>query len=94
MCGLPTETDEDVLAVADLARKVIAAGPRGHRAQGHQVHGVIGGFVPKPHTPFQWAAQCPAEVVDARLRALGAALRGDKAYGGRSATATTRAPRP
>jgi len=41
----------------------------------------IGGFVPKPHTPFQWAAQCPPEVVDDRLRKLGAALRADKTYG-------------
>ena len=41
----------------------------------------IGGFVPKPHTPFQWAAQCPPEVVDARLRALGGALRADRGYG-------------
>ena len=40
MCGLPTETDEDVLAIADLARKVIAAGPGGHRPQGHPLHGV------------------------------------------------------
>jgi hypothetical protein len=41
----------------------------------------IGGFVPKPHTPFQWAPQCPDSVVDARLRALGGALRGDRTYG-------------
>jgi hypothetical protein len=37
--------------------------------------------VPKPHTPFQWAAQCEPAVVDQRLRALGAALRSDKTYG-------------
>ena len=30
----------------------------------------IGGFVPKPHTPFQWAAQCDHETVDARLAKL------------------------
>jgi hypothetical protein len=41
----------------------------------------IGGFVPKPHTPFQWAAQCSHETVDARLRALGAAMRADRRYG-------------
>src|SRR6202042_3671782 len=40
----------------------------------------IGGFVPKPHTPFQWAAQCAHETVDARLRALGAELRSDRAF--------------
>jgi hypothetical protein len=37
--------------------------------------------VPKPHTPFQWAAQCDPETVDARLRALGGALRADRRYG-------------
>jgi hypothetical protein len=81
MCGLPTETDEDVLAVADLARKVIAAGRAATGRKDIRCTVSIGGFVPKPHTPFQWAAQCPADVVDARLRALGAALRADKTYG-------------
>jgi hypothetical protein len=40
----------------------------------------IGAFVPKPHTPFQWAAQCDHETVDARLRALGSTLRSDRSY--------------
>ncbi len=55
MCGLPTETDEDVLAIADVARRVIKAG-RGATGRGDIRCTVsIGGFVPKPHTPFQWA---------------------------------------
>jgi radical SAM family uncharacterized protein len=81
MCGLPTETDEDVLAIADLAKKVIAAGRAASGRKDIRCTVSIGGFVPKPHTPFQWAAQCPAEVVDDRLRQLGGALRSDKAYG-------------
>jgi radical SAM family uncharacterized protein len=81
MCGLPTETDEDVLAIAELARKVIQAGREVSGRKDIRCTVSIGGFVPKPHTPFQWAAQCPHEVVDARLRKLGAALRADKAYG-------------
>src|SRR6202451_3640980 len=81
MCGLPTETDEDVMAVADLARKVIAAGRPATGRRDIPCTGSIWGFVPKPHTPFQWAAQCPAEVVDARLRALGGAFRADRQYG-------------
>ncbi len=81
MCGLPTETDEDVLAIADLARKVIAAGRAASGRRDIRCTVSIGGFVPKPHTPFQWAAQCPPEVVDDRLRQLGAALRGDRQYG-------------
>ena len=81
MCGLPTETDDDVLAIADLARKVIAAGRSATGRRDIRCTVSIGGFVPKPHTPFQWAAQCPPETVDARLRALGAALRADRGYG-------------
>ncbi len=81
MCGLPTETDEDVLAVADLAKKVIKAGRAASGRKDIRCTVSIGGFVPKPHTPFQWAAQCPPEVVNRRLRLLGAALRSDKAYG-------------
>jgi radical SAM family uncharacterized protein len=81
MCGLPTETDEDVLAIADLAKKVIAAGRAATGRKDIRCTVSIGGFVPKPHTPFQWAAQCAPEVVDDRLRQLGAALRGDKTYG-------------
>src|SRR5689334_3209945 len=41
----------------------------------------IGGFVPKPHTPFQWAAQCDPETVDRRLRLLKAALNSDRGLG-------------
>jgi radical SAM superfamily enzyme YgiQ (UPF0313 family) len=81
MCGLPTEDDSDVMAIADLARKVIAAGRTATGRKDVRCTVSIGGFVPKPHTPFQWAGQCPAEVVDDRLRKLGAALRGDKTYG-------------
>ena len=81
MCGLPTETDADVMAIAQLARKVIAAGREATGRRDIRCTVSIGGFVPKPHTPFQWAAQCPAEVVDARLRALGGALRADRGYG-------------
>ena len=81
MCGLPTETDEDVLAIAALARRVIAAGREASGRHDIRCTVSIGAFVPKPHTPFQWAAQCAPEVVDARLRALGGALRADRAYG-------------
>ncbi|RBQ13865.1 TIGR03960 family B12-binding radical SAM protein [Spongiactinospora rosea] len=81
MCGLPTETDEDVLGIADLAKKVIKAGREATGSRDVRCTVSIGGFVPKPHTPFQWAAQCDADVVDRRLSALKAALRGDKEYG-------------
>ncbi len=80
MCGLPTETDEDVLAIAGLARRVIAAGRSVTGRNDIRCTVSIGGFVPKPHTPFQWAAQCGHETVDARLKALGAAMRSDRRY--------------
>jgi radical SAM family uncharacterized protein len=81
MCGLPTETDEDVLAIADMARRVIRAGREATGRRDIRCTVSIGGFVPKPHTPFQWAAQCDHETVDRRLRALKDALRSDKEYG-------------
>ncbi len=81
MCGLPTETDEDVLAIARVARRVIEAGRAASGRRDIRCTVSIGAFVPKPHTPFQWAAQCDHQTVDARLRALGAALRSDRAYG-------------
>ena len=40
MCGLPTETDEDVLEIADLAKQGDRQGPRGHRPQRHPLHGL------------------------------------------------------
>jgi radical SAM family uncharacterized protein len=81
MCGLPTETDEDVVAIARVARRVIEAGRAASGRKDIRCTVSIGGFVPKPHTPFQWASQADYEVVDARLRALGAAIRSDKSYG-------------
>ncbi|MFI6831408.1 TIGR03960 family B12-binding radical SAM protein [Kribbella sp. NPDC050241] len=80
MCGLPTETDEDVLAIADLAKKVIATGREVSGRRDIRCTVSIGGFVPKPHTPFQWASQLGAEETDARLSKLAAAIRSDKGY--------------
>ncbi|WP_049575740.1 TIGR03960 family B12-binding radical SAM protein [Nonomuraea sp. SBT364] len=81
MCGLPTETDEDVLGIADLAKKVIQAGREATGSRDIRCTVSIGGFVPKPHTPFQWAGQADHETVDRRLKALRDSLRGDKQYG-------------
>ncbi len=81
MCGLPTETDEDVLQIARLAKEVVRAGREasGHRDIRCTVS--IGGFVPKPHTPFQWAAQLDAETTDRRLRLLRDAIGRDRSIG-------------
>ena len=80
MCGLPTETDEDVLAIADLAKRVIKTGREVSGRNDIRCTVSIGGFVPKPHTPFQWASQLGVEETDARLAKLGAAIRSDRKY--------------
>jgi radical SAM family uncharacterized protein len=54
MIGQPTETDEDVRAIARLAKRVWDIGRRHHGRQA-QVRVGVSTFVPKPHTPFQWA---------------------------------------
>ena len=60
MIGLPTETEEDLLAIADLSEAVSNA----RRDTGKGRAGVnvsIASFVPKPHTPFQWEPMAPPE---------------------------------
>ena len=59
MLGLPTETDEDVLGIADLVYKVIQAWKEHavNKKRGLRVHVATAYFVPKPHTPFQWEKQ-------------------------------------
>ena len=81
MCGLPTEQDEDVLAIADLAKKVVAKGREVSGRNDIRCTVSIGGFVPKPHTPFQWAAQLDHETTDERLRQLRETVRTDKRFG-------------
>ena len=81
MCGLPTETDEDVLQIAELAKRVIDTGREVSGRRDIRCTVSIGGFVPKPHTPFQWAAQLGADETDARLDKLRQAIRSDRRYG-------------
>ncbi|MDH2414058.1 TIGR03960 family B12-binding radical SAM protein [Nocardioides sp. CER19] len=81
MCGLPTETDEDVLAIADLAKKVIAKGREVSGRNDIRCTVSIGGFVPKPHTPFQWAAQLDDATTDERLAKLRKEVQSDKRFG-------------
>ncbi len=81
MCGLPTETDEDVLQIADLAARVIETGRRVTGSRDIRCTVSIGGFVPKAHTPFQWVGQASAETVDRRLMLLRDKIRSDRRYG-------------
>jgi len=81
MCGLPTETDDDVLQIAQMARNVIKAGRNATGSRDIRCTVSIGGFVPKPHTPFQWVGQLGAAETDERLRKLRDAIRGDREFG-------------
>ena len=76
MCGLPTETDEDVLAIADLAKKVIATGREVSGRNDIRCTVSIGGFVPKPHTPVPVGVA--ARPRDHRHAAAEAARRGPR----------------
>jgi radical SAM superfamily enzyme YgiQ (UPF0313 family) len=55
LIGVPTEMDEDTRGIAELARNCIEIGRRHTHAA--SVTASVGGFVPKPHTPFQWFGQ-------------------------------------
>lgn len=60
MNGLPTETDEDIVGIAGLAKKVVDqyyAMPKPERPKGLGVTVSVSCFVPKPFTPFQWEKQ-------------------------------------
>ena len=70
MLGLPGETQDDLLGIVDLSRKVSAVGRRRR-----QVTASVSTFVPKPHTPFQWAAQIGLEETEARQNLLRRELR-------------------
>jgi radical SAM family uncharacterized protein len=74
MIGQPTETDEDVRAVAHLAKQVLEVGRRyhGHKAQ---VRIGVSTFVPKPHTPFQWAPLDDLETIRRKQAILKEELR-------------------
>ena len=72
MLGLPTETDEDVLGIAELVYKIIQAWKANavNKKRGLRVHVATAYFVPKPHTPFQWEAQISPEEYLRRCKLL------------------------
>lgn len=60
MIGLPFETDADLLDIAAAIKRVVAIA-RERKARGFSVNVTFSTFVPKPHTPFQWARQISRE---------------------------------
>ena len=69
MIGLPTETDEDLEAIAELVEKTRKAGHVGARGR-QRISVSVGTFVPKPHTPFQWHRQLSMDESRERLSFL------------------------
>ncbi|HZT65709.1 MAG TPA: TIGR03960 family B12-binding radical SAM protein [Acidimicrobiales bacterium] len=76
LTGLPTETDEDTLGIAELARNCVAVGHRYGRKV--TVAASVGGFVPKPHTPFQWFGQDTVAELQRKINLLRDATRRDR----------------
>jgi radical SAM family uncharacterized protein/radical SAM-linked protein len=74
MIGLPTETQGDLDELVRVARAA-AKVARGERARGFGLTVSAGSFVPKPHTPFQWFAQDPRELLSEKQAYLKGKLR-------------------
>jgi radical SAM family uncharacterized protein/radical SAM-linked protein len=75
MCGLPTETDADLRAILDLGHRAWqAARDAGNRA--FRITVSVSPHVPKPHTPFAWAAQVDTRELNRRLVVLREAVKG------------------
>ncbi len=76
LIGLPTETDEDTLGIAELARTCAAVGRRFNNRI--SVSASVGGFVPKPQTPFQWFGQDSVAELRRKVNLLKDAVRRDR----------------
>ena len=76
MLGLPTETDEDVLGIADVAARVMHAWRESaaNKQRGVRITVSTSYFVPKPHTAFQWEPQITREEYERRVKLLREAI--------------------
>lgn len=72
MLGLPTETDEDIVGIADMANEVLHCWRENAKSKNRGVRITISTscFIPKPHTPFQWEAQISIEEYLRRVKLL------------------------
>lgn len=77
MLGLPTETDEDVLGIADLAARVMHEWRESasNKTRGVRITVSTSWFVPKPHTAFQWEPQISKEEYERRVKLLREAIK-------------------
>jgi len=69
MLGLPTETDEDIIGIADTGKRMWAIG-RQHIGKRAEVTVSVSSHVPKPHTPFQWCAMDSLDEIRRKQRLL------------------------
>jgi len=76
LTGLPTETDEDTLGIAELSRNCVAVGKG--LGKNVSVTSSVGGFVPKPQTPFQWFGQNTVDELRRKVNLLRDATRKDR----------------
>jgi len=79
MIGLPTETDEDILGIAQLARAIswqFYQLPKEQRGKGLRLNVSVSTFVPKPFTAFQWCGQVAPDEIRRKQDLLRAALKG------------------
>ncbi len=77
MIGLPTETDDDILGIADLSQKVLEqyfSIPKEERAKNINITTSTSSFIPKPFTAFQWAKQDSREEIIRKQNMLKAAI--------------------
>lgn len=63
MIGLPEETDEDIEAIVSLGKKAAKAARRGAKGKAPRITCAVSTFVPKPHTPLQWAPMISKEEI-------------------------------
>lgn len=75
MIGHPQETLEDVQAIVDLSKAVLAEGRKIHGNKA-SVNAGVSTFIPKPHTPFQWEPMDGFEQVNAKISLLQREMRG------------------
>lgn len=75
MCGLPGETDDDLRAIPDLAARAYQRA-RAEGNKGFRITASVSPHVPKPHTPFAWAAQVSTTELNRRLGVLREAVKG------------------
>ena len=70
MMGLPTETDEDLKGIADLAMRINELYRTVRGRYGCKITVSVSSFVPKPFTPFQWMGQCTVREIERKQQYL------------------------